>query len=207
MDVNKNIINRLSMYKNSLKRMKSLGFSRVYSDNIADALGISSALVRKDFSEFNITGKKKGGYLINDLIKELNIVLGKDREYNIIIAGIGKIGKALLEYKGFIKEGQKIIAGFDIDTKKINSKLDVPILPLNQLKEFVKENHIDIGIITVPRNAAQQILEEMVDAGIIGILNFAPIQLISNKNVIIYNHSIEMELENLIYYVNKIKNI
>jgi len=204
MDINKNNITRLSLYKNSLQRMMSMGFSRVYSDNIADALGISSALVRKDFSEFDIKGKRKGGYVIDELLTEINKILGKDRLYEIIICGVGKIGRALLEYKGFEKEGFKIVAGFDIDPQKFE-ETDVPIYPMNRLKEFVKENKIEFGIITVPKKASQQVLEEMVESGIKGILNFAPIQLIGNGNVIIYNHSIEMELENLIYFVNKLK--
>lgn len=202
MNINKNTIIRLSRYKNALTRFQSLGFVKVFSDNLGDAVGVTAAQVRKDFSLFGVSGNKKGGYLVDQLIEKLNSILGKNETQKVIIAGCGHIASALMRYKGFEKEGIKIVAGFDIDPAKINRSSPVPILPLEEMKEYVKANAIRIGIIAVPDIAAQQVVEGMISAGIKGILNFAPIRLKAPEDVVINNINVEYELENVIYYVN-----
>jgi redox-sensing transcriptional repressor len=202
MVINKNCIVRLSRYKAALYRLKSLGFTKVFSDNLADAVGVLPSQVRKDFSLFCIGGNKRGGYQIDVLIEKLNVILGKDCLQNIIIVGAGNIGTALIKYNGFEKEGIKIVACFDIDPAKFNREAKVPILPLEELKDFVKSNNIKIGIVAVPDTTAQAVLEAMVVAGIRGVLNFAPLRLIASEDLIINNINLESELENLIYFVN-----
>jgi redox-sensing transcriptional repressor len=159
MTVNKQAIIRLSKYKSALNKLRALGFKKVYSDNLADSAGVTSAQVRKDFSMFEITGNKRGGYNVDDLLNKLNFVLGKDKIYDIIIVGVGNIGAALLKYKGFEKEGLRIVAGFDIDSLKINRELPVPILPIEEMSDFVKKNKIKIAIIATPELAAQEVLD------------------------------------------------
>jgi redox-sensing transcriptional repressor len=202
MITNKNCVIRLSRYKNALSRLKSLGFVKVFSDNLADAIGVTSAQVRKDFSIFGITGNKKGGYQIDALIEKLNEILGKNEVQKVIIVGSGKIGTALMNYKGFEKEGIKIVASFDTDVSKVNRESAIKILPLEELGDFVKANSIKIGIIAVPDIAAQNVLDGMLTAGIKGVLNFAPIRLRGTEGCVINNVNLEMELENVIYYVN-----
>ena len=144
MITNKNSIIRLSRYKNSLYRLKSFGFIKVFSENLADATGVTSSQVRKDFSLFGITGNKKGGYIIDELIKSLNEILGKNVTTNVIVAGAGNIGSALIKYKGFEKENIKILAAFDTDSTKVSKgrDIDVPVLPLEQMSKFIKDNDI-----------------------------------------------------------------
>ncbi len=203
MAANKNTIIRLSKYKNALYRLKSLGFVKVFSDNLGDAVGVTPSQVRKDFSLFGITGSKRGGYLIDQLLENLNSLLGKNQIEKTILIGVGNIGSALLHYSGFEKEGIKIVAGFDIDAAKLNREAAPPILPLAELSDFVKANGVKIGIIAVPDIAAPPILNSLLSAGIKGILNFAPIQLKSaEESVVINNFNIELELENVIYHVN-----
>lgn len=202
MIANKNCIIRLSRYKNALHRLKALGFVKVFSDNLADAIGVLPSQVRKDFSVFGISGNKRGGYNIDELIEKLNSILGKDRIQKVIVVGSGNIGTALMNYKGFEKEGIKIVAGFDIDPDKYSEGVAVPVLPLEKLKEFVKAEAIRIGIIAVPEIAAQQVFDMMIGAGIKGILNFAPIRLRGPEELIINNMNVELELENVIYFVN-----
>lgn len=202
MIANKNCVIRLSRYKNSLYRLKALGFVKVFSDNLADAVGVTAEQVRKDFSLFGITGNKRGGYQIDTLIDKLNNLLGKDQIQNVVVAGLGNIGTALSKYRGFEKEGIKIVAAFDIDPAKFNRTADIPVMPLEELEAYIHEHHIKIGIIAVPDIAAQNVADTMIGAGISGILNFAPIRLRSPEEIVINNVNLELELENVIYYVN-----
>ncbi|MFH0917816.1 MAG: redox-sensing transcriptional repressor Rex [Candidatus Omnitrophota bacterium] len=202
MKTNKNCVIRLSKYKNALNRLQALGFVKVFSDNLADAIGVTASQVRKDFSIFGISGNKRGGYKIEELIEKINNILGKNELNKVIIVGVGKLGMALLKYKGFEKEGIKIVASFDIDSTKYVNDADVPVLPLEKLNDFVRKNNIRIGIIAVPDMAAQSVADSMFLAGIKGILNFAPIRLTSPEDKVLNNVNLEVELENLIYFVN-----
>ena len=201
----KNRINRLLSYKHLLNRFKSLGLVRVFSDNIADPLGISASLVRKDFGLFGISGSQKGGYSIDDVLLKINNILGSNEVNRIIIVGMGRIGEALMSYNGFHKDGIKIVAGFDIDVKKIKKTGEIPVKPIEDLDEYIKENHISVAIMAVPDIAAQQTLEILKRANIKGILNFTPVKFKSTEEMTINNFNIENELVNLIYFVNKYK--
>ncbi len=198
----KNCVIRLSRYKNALNRFKSLGFVKVFSDNLADAVGVTSSQVRKDFSLFGISGNKKGGYKVDELVDKINIILGKNEIQQVVLVGAGHMGKALLKYKGFEKEGMKIVACFDIDQTKLNREALTPILPAKEMKDFVQIRQIRVGIIAVPDAAAQAVLDQMLEAGIKGVLNFAPITLRGAEDTVVNNVNIELELENVIYYVN-----
>lgn len=205
MITNKNCVIRISRYRNALYRLRSLGFVKVFSDNLADAVGVLPSQVRKDFSIFGFTGNKRGGYQIDALITKMNSILGKELTQKVIIVGAGNIGSALMRYTGFEKEGMKIVACFDNNPAKINRESDLPVLPVEELKNFVQSNNIKIGIIAVPDIAAPQVFELMISAGIKGILNFAPIRLVCKDGCIINNVNIELELENVIYYVNALE--
>jgi redox-sensing transcriptional repressor len=200
-----NRINRLLSYKHLLNRFKSLGLVRVFSDNIADPLGISASLVRKDFGLFGISGSQKGGYSIDDVLYKINDILGSNEVNRVIIVGVGRIGEALMSYNGFHKDGIKIVAGFDIDVKKIKKTGEVPIKPIEELSEYVKENNISVAIMAVPDIAAQQTLEILKRASIKGILNFTPVKFKSSDEITVNNFNIENELVNLIYFVNNYK--
>jgi redox-sensing transcriptional repressor len=202
MMANRSCVIRLSRYKNALNRLKTLNFVRVFSDNLADAAGVTAAQVRKDFSLFGITGNRRGGYKVDELSEQLNRILGKDQLQELIVVGIGNIGRALLHYPGFEKSGISIAAGFDIDPAKFNREANPPVLPLEQLSEVVKSHDIRFAIIAVPDYAAQQVLELVLSAGIKGVLNFAPICLKAPTGWIVNNINLETELENLIYFVN-----
>jgi redox-sensing transcriptional repressor len=199
---NKQCIIRLSRYKNALYRLRSLGFVKVFSDNLADAIGVTSSIVRKDFSLFGISGNKRGGYEIDNLLEKLNSILGKDTVQKVVVVGSGNIGTALLKYKGFEQGGIKIVAGFDTEPSKQSPSGGIPVYPLEMLRDFIKEKGIRIGIIAVPDSAAQQVADMLIQAGIKGILNFAPIRLRAPEDRVINNVNLEMELENLIYFVN-----
>ncbi|MBN1128725.1 MAG: redox-sensing transcriptional repressor Rex [Chitinispirillaceae bacterium] len=198
----KNYIIRLSRYKSALYRFERLGFVKIFSDYLAEAVGVTSAQVRKDFSIFGIYGHKRGGYQISTLIEKLNDILGKNEVQRVILVGAGSLGSALMKYKNFEKEGIKIVAVFDIDPSKHNARLPLPILPIEDIDRLVKEQHIKIGMLCVPDIAAQQMLDVMTGAGIKGVLNFAPIRLKTTEECVVSDVNLEVELENLIYFVN-----
>jgi redox-sensing transcriptional repressor len=200
--MSKSTIIRLSRYKNTVKRLKNLGFVKIFSDNIADAIGVTPSQVRKDFSMFGISGNKRGGYKVEELLEKLNSILGKDRVYDAVVAGVGNIGKALISYNGFEKENIRIVAAFDIDHSKCGEKSGIKVLPIEDMTEFIRDKNIKIGIIAVPDMAAQHVLDIMLGAGVKGVLNFAPIQLRGREDSVLKNINLALELENIIYFVN-----
>ena len=189
-----------------LNRFRALGLVRVFSDNIADPLGISASLVRKDFALFGISGSQKGGYNIDLVINKINEILGSNKVQRVIIVGVGRIGEALMSYNGFQKDGIKIVAGFDIDLKKIRKNGEVPVMPIEELEGYVREHSISVAVMAVPDVAAQQTLETLKRSNIKGILNFTPVKFKSSEEITINNFNIENELVNLIYFVNKYKS-
>lgn len=198
-----NVVMRLFRYKDTLKKLKSLGFTKVFSDNLADAVGVSPSLVRKDFSLFDISGYKRGGYRIDDLVQGLNRILGRNVTQRVIIVGAGKLGSALMNFKGFAEEYIQIEAAFDQDEAKQDASAPIPVLPIESLHSYIAENQIRMAILTLPEEAAQRVADVMILAGIKGILNFSPLQLRSPRHCIIRNVNLELELEHLIYMTNK----
>jgi redox-sensing transcriptional repressor len=201
--VNKKCIARLSEYRKALIRHAELGMVKVFSDTLAEAVGVTPAQVRKDFSLFGIAaGNKKGGYRIDELVRLLGMILGKDQVQDVVVAGVGQLGGALIRYSGFEREGIRVAAGFDTDTAKINRKAKVPILPLGELKEFVKSRDIRVGVLAVPESAAQEVFDLMVSAGILGLLNFTPVRFHDVGPVVVNHVNLEIELENVLYFLH-----
>ncbi len=194
----KDLINRLINYRNVAIKMKELGFLRVFSINLADAVGVTPVKVRKDFLIFGIKGNYKGGYEVDYLIKKIDEILGKNEIEKVIVVGVGNLGTALIKYKGFENVGIKIVAGFDIDPNKITKDNSIAVYHLDELKKFVVGNNIRTAILAVPEVAAQRVAEMLVSYGIKGILNFSPVKL-KVKDCIVSDVHIEAELEQLIY--------
>lgn len=202
MSTSKNVVLRLSKYKNALHRLKAFGFVKIFSSYLADAVGVTSAQVRKDFSLFGVSGNKRGGYQVDSLITRLNEILGKNEVQKVVLAGAGQIGTALLRYRNFDREGIKLVAAFDTDPARQRLDGPVPVYAPERLVEIVKAEAVKIGIIAVPDGAAQQVCDAMVAAGVRGILNFAPINLRAPSDIVLNNVTLELELENVIYFVN-----
>lgn len=202
MKTSKASVSRLHSYREALLRLKFMGFVKVFSENLADAIGANAVQVRKDFSVFGLMGNKRGGYQIDELITRLDELLGKNKKYQVIVAGSGNIGRALLNYKGFENLGIQIIAAFDTDESKVNRRSEIPILPLAEMKDFIKKNKIRCGVIAVPDVAAQPVLDQMIAAGVKGVLNFAPVKLNVPDKFEIHNMNLGRELETILYFVN-----
>jgi len=202
MNLNQEVIRRLSRYRNVMIKMKTLGLVKVFSDNLADALGVSPSLVRKDFSMFNLTGNKRGGYRIDDLLSKLNVLLGKDKKQNIVIIGCGKLGQALMNHNGFPRVGIRVVAGFDSDPAVLAPDAPIPILHVSKMKAFINEKQIRVAVLTVPEPSAQSIVDSLKKTCVKGLLNFAPLTLKGSDDFLIHNINIAQEIENLFYNIH-----
>ena len=206
MQTTREMVMRLTRYRSVLEKLRSLGFVKVFSDNLADALGVSSALVRKDFSAFHLTGNKRGGYKVEDILARLNNILGKDEEQKVIIVGCGKIGTALMNYRGFSRERIRVVAGFDANPDRLAPQAPIPVLDPSRLKAVVNKEQVRVAVLTVPESAATQAADQLADAGIKGILNFAPARIKGGPELVIQNINIASEIENIFYLVHFIQH-
>lgn len=152
--------------------------SNISSVMISEDLKLNAVLVRKDLAIVSMGGKPKTGYVVGELIRDLKAYLGYDNVTEVILVGVGHLGKALLSYNGFSGTGMKIVAAFDNSEELIGQKIGkCNIFDVEKLSELVKRLKIRIGIITVPASAAQNVANLMVEAGISAIWNFAPLHL------------------------------
>ena len=196
---------RITRYYRALNRLRTIGLEKVFAHNLADAAGVSPAIVRKDFSQLAIHGQKRGGYEITDLIGVLGSLLGKGDPQNCIIVGCGRIGKALIHYTGFEPDGIRIVAGFDNDPNVYtDSSSPIPLYSLNRLDEIVSALKVKVAVITVPELAAQESYDRLLKAGVRGILNFSPVTLkpVPQEDgtvVVVHNINIALELEQIFY--------
>jgi redox-sensing transcriptional repressor len=198
---NKLQILRLARYKRVLANLKALGFRKAFANNLAEAAGVTPSLVRKDFSLHGIFGNKRGGYLIDLLLVDIERVIGKDSVEPVILVGCGSLGTALLRYNGFEKEMIRRAAAFDNDPARQDAEGPIPILPIAALDTFIRNEGIRVAILAVPGQVAQVMLEQLVHAGIRGVLNFAPVYLHVPPPCTINNVNMELELESVIYSV------
>jgi len=196
-------IQRIIQYRMCLLKFQNLGFERIFSYTLAQEIGVSPEQVRKDFSQFNLRGNKKAGYKIQDILDKINELLHKADLHKIILSGMGNIGKALVQYKGFINRNMQLVAGFDIDPAKLKKNCRIPVFPPEEMARVIREEKVVIGIIAVPEQVAQEVCNQMVEAGIRGILNFAPLMLKTPPEVTVQNISVCNELEALIYITEK----
>lgn len=204
--MNSEMLVRITRYFRALNRLRAIGLEKVFAHNLADAAGVSAAIVRKDFSQLDIRGQKRGGYEINELIDRIGTILGKGDAQNVIIVGCGRIGKALMHYSGFEPDGIRIVAGFDTDPLIYSeASYPVPVYPISRLEEIVGALDVQVAIITVPEASAADVAERIRAAGIHGILNFSPITLKPHpaengeKTDVIHNINIALELEQIFY--------
>lgn len=195
--MSKDVIERLSRYRSVLLRLKALGFVRVFSDNLADALGVSGSLVRKDLGQHGIHGVRRGGYTIEVLIERLTDVLGVSGLLQIVVVGCGHIGSALLRTYGGRRHGISAVAGFDIDPQKLNAEAPVPVLDVHELAGFVAREAIDVAVLCVPEEAAATVMELIRGSRIRGVLNFTTAHLRSDAQCLVQTLDIRMEIEKL----------
>ena len=203
--MNNDMLIRVTRYYRALNRLRSIGLEKVFAHNLADAAGVSAAVVRKDFSTLEIHGQKRGGYEITELIERIGTILGKGDEQHVIVVGCGRIGKALMHYSGFENDGIRIVAGFDNDPIVYSdASQPIPVYPMSRIEEVVHALKVDVAIITVPEAAATDTYAQLLASGVNGIMNFSPVTLkpIRTKDGIlpvVHNINIGLELEQIFY--------
>lgn len=197
-------IARLSSYLRVLNELERIGFDNTASYQLAEELDINDSQVRKDLSLFGQFGKPGMGYETARLKREIQKILGLTRKWKVALVGVGNLGSALLAYKGFRQQGFDIIAAFDNDPKKIGrKKAEMIIKNIARLKQIIRKERIEIGIITVPASAAQEVAELLIEAGIRAILNFAPARISAPKHIRLNNVDLSLRLENLSFFLSR----
>lgn len=195
---------RLPLYYRYLEKLHAIGKQRVSSAQLSEALQIDPATIRRDFSYLGELGKKGYGYNVNYLLQFLRDFLKQDEVTNVVLVGVGHLGTALLRYNFYRSHNTKIVAGFDIDSNKVGKEIDgIPIFSINRFAEVKELHNVEVAILTVPANAAQQVTDRIVAAGIRGILNFTPARLTAPPNVRIHHIDLTTELQTLIYFLKK----
>ena len=197
-------IRRLSVYTRCLLQLEEDGVKTVSSQELAERFNLNSAQVRKDLAYFGEFGVRGIGYYVSGLKAELQRILGLDREWTVALVGFGNLGSALFHYKGFGRQGFRIAAIFDDDPGKIGRAVDsTPVFSSHDIGREIKARGIQIAIVAVPPEAAPAVTDQLVEAGIRAILNFAPARLKAPKDVRLKNVDLSIELETLSFYLAK----
>ena len=192
--VSKQTLSRLPQYLSYLESLPDTVRS-ISATGIAAALNLNQVQVRKDLASVSSSGKPKVGYMRRDLIREIKAFLGYDIADEAVIVGAGKLGRALMGYVGFKDYGLNILAAFDADEGMIGEdESGHQILPTEVLKETCLRLGVRIGIITVPAPAAQAVCDQLIDAGVLAIWNFAPVRLVVPEGILVQNENMASSL-------------
>lgn len=197
----------MSLYLRELEQLLAEGKKTISSTKLARLLGITDAQVRKDFAYFGQFGYPGIGYRCHELADEIKRIMGTNRIWPVVLVGCGNLGRALLGHDGFHSKGFRIVAAFDVAPSIVGQTVEgIEIRHLDELtKEYCQSNDIHMGILAIPADAAEKVAEHLVQAGISGILNFAPVTLNFPKSVTIAGVDLAIELEQLSFAVVKQK--
>lgn len=200
--ISKATIDRLPLYYRTLRLAQDDGMDIISSDELGRRLELTPEQIRKDLALFGQFGKKGVGYYVNELKFNVGKILGLDNHWNIAIIGIGHLGVALANYQNFIALGFNLVALFDNDPNIIGKTINhVKVKNIEELPNCAKNLHIDIGVIAVPAQFAQQVADKLVKANIKGIWNFAPVKMRVPEDVKIVNEDLSVGLSRLSYYI------
>jgi redox-sensing transcriptional repressor len=201
------VIRRLPKYHRYLSELKDKGINRISSQELSKLTGFTASQIRQDLNNFGGFGQQGYGYNVDDLYNEVGKILGVDRHFTAVITGTGNLGQAIANYKGINEGGFKVVSLFDRNPKVIGKTIHgIEVRDIETLEEYVSENNIDIGIITVPKEGAQPIADRLVKAGIKGIWNFAPIDLVVPDNVIVEDVRLKESILILSYFLSNHDN-
>jgi redox-sensing transcriptional repressor len=198
------VIGRLPLYLRALSRLTLEGAKITSSHELGKRLGISSAQIRKDLSHFGEFGKQGTGYQVDYLTEQLRQILKVDKEWRVALVGVGDLGRALAHYNGFRDRGFRITMLFDNDPAKVSTMLDgFQIYDVAQMKDLIRQHGITLAMIAVPAEAAQQVADALVAAGVRGLLNYAPINIAVPEGVKVQYIDPVVHLQRITYYVEE----
>jgi len=194
---------RLPLYYRYLRFLYEAGRERVSSAKLSEAVKVDSATIRRDFSYFGALGKRGYGYDVESLMNFFSKKLNQDRLTNVALIGVGNLGQALLNYNFRRNNNIRISAGFDVNEKLIGTiHQSVPIYHVDDMVEQLKMQQIDVAILTVPSEIAQEMTDRLVEGGVKGIMNFTPIRVTVPSHIRVHNVDLTNELQTLIYFIN-----
>lgn len=196
------VVSRLPLYLRTLSLLEKGKVETVSSLELAHRLQLTSAQVRKDLSYFGRFGKQGKGYDVKNLLNELKNILNLNRVWNMALIGVGKLGRAIVEYEGFLPNGFKIVSAFDINPAQVGKKVGgLKVEHIDNLTESIKKRDIQIGIIAVPLTRAQEVIDMLTDNGIKTILNYAPASVRIKPGIIVRNIDPVLALQSMTYYL------
>lgn len=196
------VVNRLSLYLRELQHLLRDGHETTSSTQLGKLLGFTDAQVRKDLAYFGQFGYPGIGYKCEELVTAIRRILGTDRDWPIGLVGVGNLGRALLGYKGFSTQGFRLVAAFDEDQNKVSKNINgIPIFHISDLRTVARQMHLKLGIVAVPGPAAQAVADDLVEAGVEGIMNFAPVTISLPDTVRLVAVDLAIELEQLSFAV------
>lgn len=200
------VIERLPLYYRDLLLLQDAGIDIISSEKLGERLGVTPEQIRKDLTCFGAFGKKGVGYYVSELCQQIVEIIGLQQHWKIGIAGIGHLGWALANYKTFGRLGFRTMGLFDVDHRIIGQNVGgVIVTPISEMGEVIRKEGIQIGIITVPAAVAQQVADQMVEAGIKGILSFAPLRLNVPNHIFVFREDLSIGLSRISYYLTNKK--
>lgn len=192
--ISKSVLKRLPGYLAYLKSIQDSDTPYISATSLANALGMGEVQVRKDLAMVSDGGRPKIGYPREQLIEDIEQFLGYDNTTDAVLIGAGKLGQALLGYKGFDEYGLNILAGFDVHPAMDKTEEGKPIYPMDQLEAFCRTNKVLMGIITVPAEHAQEVCDQLIKCGIKAIWTFAAVHLEVPENILVHNENMANSL-------------
>jgi redox-sensing transcriptional repressor len=196
-------VRRLSLYLRQLESFQRKNRRTISSKQLGESLGLTDAQVRKDLAYFGQFGHPGIGYRVDDLIGQVRRILGTDRTWNVLLVGAGNLGRALSAYKGFHAKGFQLVAVFDTDPSKVGRRLGpFTIQPLADMPAAAQKHNIKLAILAVPADSAQDVADQLVGAGVRGLLNFAPVSITVPQDVALSTVDVAVHLEQLSFQVN-----
>ena len=200
------VVLRLPLYARVLGQLSDQGIEVINSQRLGDLLQMTPAQIRKDLSYFGRFGKQGRGYRIESLLEELRSILGINYAWRACLVGVGRLGLAIINYPGFTPEGFEIVAAFDSDPEQVSSRLgNIYVQPMDEISTTLKEKNIDIGVVAVPSIQAQGVIDLLVEHGIKGILNYAPVAPVVPKHVTMRNIDPVLSLQSMTFYMKDLR--
>jgi len=203
--VSNNVIRRLPRYLRKLDELTDSGVNRISSFELGQQLGLTPSQIRQDFSCFGEFGQQGYGYNVPALRAQIAHILGTDRGFEAILVGVGNLGRALLCNFRFANWGFKMVAAFDVNPSLIGTEVDgIPVYGMDELDNYLKNSHIDVAVLTVPKAAALPVTNTLIDNGVDAIWNFTNVEVTApDSNTLVENLHFSDSLLTLSYYVSE----
>lgn len=197
-------VRRLSVYLRHLELLESTGRKTLSSRELGDALDFTDAQVRKDLAYFGQFGHPGVGYRVGELVRQLRSILGTDRVWQVVLVGAGNLGHALAAFPGFLNRGFTIVGIFDSDPGKVGTRIaSLEVMPMEAMNGFIRARRIRLGVVAVPPGSAQEVVDALIEAGVDGILNFAPRTLSVPTHVTVNSVDLAAQMEQIVFAIQE----